>query len=50
MLSLPKSECLTQPTQMQLSPKPKIFAQFFSELVKSLSNFEHFQKEDEPHS
>ena len=29
---------------MQLSPKPKILSQFFSKLLKSRSNFEHFEK------
>ena len=48
MFSLTKSECLTQPIQMQLSRYRKTFSQFFSSFPKSTSNFEHFPKKDEP--
>ena len=40
---------LTQPTQMQLSKKQEILAEFFSSVLKSRSNFEHFEKQDDPH-
>ena len=35
---------LTQPTQMQLSKKQEILAEFFSSVLKSRSNFEHFEQ------
>ena len=35
---------------MQLSKKVKIFSGGFSAFLKSPSNFEHFEKKDEPHS
>ena len=35
---------LTQPTQMQLSRKQKLFSQFFSVFLKSRSTFEPFEK------
>ena len=35
---------LTQPTQMQLSRKQKLFSQFFSVFLKSTSTFEPFEK------
>ena len=50
VFSLHKSECLKQPIQMQLYPKLEIFSRFFSKFVKSKTNFEHFEKIDEPHS
>ena len=48
--SLPNREYLTQPIQMQLSVKLKIFSQFVSAFSTSRLNFEHFQKKDDPHS
>ena len=36
---------LTQPVQILLSQKQKIFSQFFSAFLKSTLNFEHFQKQ-----
>ena len=48
--SLPNREYLTQPIQMQLSVKLKIFSQFVSAFSTSTLNFEHFQKKDDPHS
>ena len=48
--SLLKTDNLTQPIQMQLSQKRKVFSDFFSAFLKSCLNFEHFQKEDDPHS
>ena len=35
---------LTQPIQMQLSPKQKTFPQFFSPVLKCKLNFEHFRE------
>ena len=35
---------LTQPIQILLSQKQKIFSEFFSAFLKSTLNFEHFQK------
>ena len=34
---------------MQLSKKQEILAEFFSSVLKSRSNFEHFEKQDDPH-
>ena len=55
VFSVGKSECLTQPNQMQLYQKLEflifeIFAQFFSTVLKFTSNFEHFEKNVESHS
>ena len=41
---------LTQPIQILLSDKRKIFSEFFSAFFKSTLNFEHFQKKDDRHS
>ena len=41
---------LTQQIQILLSQKPKTFSQLFSEYLKRILNFEHFQKKDDPHS
>ena len=35
---------------MELSLKQKTLSHFFSPFLKSNSNFEHFQKKDDPHS
>ena len=37
-------ENLTIPIQMILSQKEKIFSEFFNEILKSVLNFEHFEK------
>ena len=34
---------------MQLSQKQKTFSEYFFALLKSSSNFEHFQKKDDSH-
>ena len=47
---LGKSNCFTQPIQMHLSLKLKIFSQFFSAFPKPIWNFGHFETKDEPHS
>ena len=41
---------LTQPIQMQLSEKQKTFSDFFFAFLKSIINFKHFPKRDDPHS
>ena len=41
---------LTQRIQMQLFRKQKTFSNFFSAFLKSNLNFEHFKKNDDPHS
>ena len=33
---------------MQLSPKPKLFSQFFSAFPKSFSNLKYLEKNDDP--
>ena len=47
--SLLNRDNLTQPIQMQLSPKQKAFSQFFSAFLKSSLKFEYFLKKDDPH-
>ena len=41
---------LTQPIQMQISKKQKTFSEFFFAFSKSILNFKHSEKKDEPHS
>ena len=41
---------LTQPIQILLSQKKSTFSHFFSAFLKPRSNFEHFQKKDDPHT
>ena len=41
---------LTQPIQIQLSQKQKIFSEFFFAFLKSILNFKHLPKKDDPHS
>ena len=48
--SVPNTQYLTQPIQVQLSQKKKTFPGFFSAFSKSKLKFEHFQKNDDPHS
>ena len=43
-------ENLTQPIQIQLSQKQKTFSQFFFAFLKSILNFKHLPKKDDPHS
>ena len=47
---LRNSENLLQPIQMKLSKKQKKFTKFFGPLMKSISNFKHFEKNNDPHS
>ena len=48
--SLPNSENLLQPIQIQLSKNVKTFAQHFAIFLGSVSNFKHFEKKDGPGS
>ena len=48
--SLLNRENLTQPIQMELSQKQKPFPQFFSRILKSSWNFQHFQQIDDAQS
>ena len=40
---------LTQPNQIQISQKEKAFSQFFFEFLKSMLNYQHLLKKDDPH-
>ena len=48
--SSPNRKYLTQPIQVKLSQKQKLFPWFFSAFSKSKLMFERFQKKDDPHS
>ena len=41
---------ITQPDQMQLSEKQKTFFEFFFAFLKSILNFKHLPKKDDPRS
>ena len=41
-------DILTMPIRMQLSKEQKTFSEFFAAFLKSILNFEHFEKEDDP--
>ena len=41
---------LTKPIQIILFKKQKTFSEFFSAFLKGTLHFEHFQKQDDPHS
>ena len=41
---------LTQPIQMQLSEKQKTFSEFFFAFLKSILNYKHLPKKDDPRS
>ena len=41
---------VTQPIQIQLSQKQKTFCEFFFAFLKSILNFKHLPKKDDPHS
>ena len=41
---------LTQTIQMQLYQKQKTFSNFFFAFLKSILNFKHLPKKDDPHS
>ena len=48
--SLLNRDNLTQPIRSQLSQKKKAFSQYFLAFSKCTLTFEHFQKNDDPHS
>ena len=48
--SLLNRDKLTQPIRTPLSQKHTGSSEFFLAFSKSTLNFEHFQKEDDPHS
>ena len=41
---------LTRPIHIQLSQKQKIFSEFCFAFLKSILNFKHLTKKDDPHS
>ena len=41
---------LRKPIQIQLSQKQKTFSEFFFAFLKSILNFKHLPKKDDPHS
>ena len=41
---------LTEPIQIQLSQKKKTFSEIFFAFLKSILNFKHLPKENDPHS
>ena len=45
-----KRDNLTQPIQIQLSQKQKIFSELFFAFLKSILNFKHLPRKDDPHS
>ena len=47
--SLQNRENLLQAIQLQVSKKKKMFSKFFAAYLKSASNFEHFERKDDPH-
>ena len=40
---------LTRPIHVELSQKQKIFSEFFFPFSKSILNFKHLTKKDDPH-
>ena len=48
--SLRNRENLMQPIEMQLHKKQNFFPEIFTAILKSTSNFDHLEKNDEPHS
>ena len=40
---------LTIPIEMQLSQKQKTFSEFLAPFLKSILNFEYFEKNEDPH-
>ena len=43
-------ENIPHQVQMQISPKPKSFSQFFIASIKSTLNSEYFEKKDQSHN
>ena len=48
--SLLNRDTFTQLIQILVSQKEKIFSRIFSAFLKFTLNFQHFQKQDDPHS
>ena len=48
VFSLSRSECFTQPIEMQLSPNQKIFSEFFSAFPESALKFRILWEKDNP--
>ena len=48
--SLLNRDNLRQAIQINLSQKEKTFSPFFASFLKATLNFQHFQKNDAPHS
>ena len=46
--SLCNNRKLPHPVQLELSKKKEIFTQFFSAYLRSTSNFQHFERKDDP--
>ena len=46
--SLSKSECLTNPIQMQLPQNQKVFSEFVAAFPASTWNLEYFEQQNEP--
>ena len=44
------TDILTEPIQIQLSQKQKILSEVFFAFLKSILNFKHLPKQDDPHS
>ena len=44
------TDILTQPIPIQLSQKQKILSEVFFAFLKSILNFKHLPKQDDPHS
>ena len=49
-ISCRNGDNFVQQIQMQISTQPKPFPQFFFVLLKSISNFEYFEKKEDSHS
>ena len=49
-LYLLNKDNLTQPIKMELYQEQKIFSEFLFAFLKSIINFKHLQKKDDPHS
>ena len=47
---VPNRYNLSIPIEMQLCQKQKTFFEFLAAFLKSILNFQHFGKEDDPHS
>ena len=48
--SLLNRDNLTQPIQIQLSQEQKNFSEYYFAFLKSILNFKHLPRKDDPHS